>query len=113
MGDLPQIGATIILRDEAPPLLAAEGAIRPVRSGRAGLFVLLTDGTTREITYDDRHHQQAAIEWVLASARVGADQVAAVCAWATGELEEQERRDGRARQRGAAADAELRRLLGG
>lgn len=112
MGEPPDIGAKVVLRTGEPARLVPRGAPRPVRAGRAGLLVLVTDGTTREITYDARHPQAAALTWVRWSARLHPWQVAAVCAWAQEELAAGEARDALARERAAADAARLEQLLG-
>lgn len=102
----------VLMRTERVSL-APLGSERPVRGGRCGLFVLLTDGTSREITYAAAAGRDQALAWVLSSARRSEGAVAAVCDWSAGELAAQERRWRREAAIQARGTAQLERLLSG
>lgn len=113
MSEAPEIGAQIVLRADARPArLAGAGQARPEHHGRAGLLVLLTDGSSREITYDAAQPRELAIAWICWSARVGESEIAAACDWSAKELEHEQARERIAALNARRDDAELRRLLG-
>lgn len=112
MDEAPEIGARIILGRNRPALLAPVDSPRPEHQARCGLFVLLTDGTSREVTYDASASREEALRWLLQSAARTPGGVSAVCDWSSLELEAQIRRDEIAARRADEDNRELERLLG-
>lgn len=106
-----EIGARIILGRNRPALLAPSESPRPEHQGRCGLLILLTDGTTREVTYEATASREKALGWLLQSAGRTRGGVAAVCDWSDSELAAQARRDRLAADRAEQSRRELERLL--
>lgn len=89
------------------------GDARPALEGRCGLWLLVDDGTTREITFDAGASHEQAFAWLCRNAWLEPEEIVEQRYWTETELDRERWRDA-SRERQAARDqAVFDRLLTG